>query len=283
MERLFLCLVLALALTACDSLNSESAHDAKRRQVSYSFSCLDSAVAGSHLSKDIDKAGDLIRGIAFRKDEVTDSIQNEWGNAFHQDAIQSGTFVLDRDPLVTATLEKTLRDLLAVRQQPSSIHYSIYALKDTAINAFTFGGHIYVTRAMYEQCKNNTSLLYAIVGHEMGHSELGHTKKTIQGMIMANEIFGERHGASAYQVIKSLTGSFNQKNELEADYYGTDLVYGLGGDVCAAVLFWKKMAKQEDAYNRVEDFLRDHPFSVLRAQCLQDHIYGNYHKDCEAK
>lgn len=282
MLRIILPVLISFGVYSCDSLNSESSHTAKDKKITYSYACLDSAVAGSGVSKKIDKAGDLIRNIAFRKNEVTDSVQNQWGDAFHQDAIETKAFVLLNDPAITATLQKTLKDLLAVREQPSGIKYSIYVLNDTTINAFTFGGHIYVTKAMYDKCKNNPSLLYAVVGHEMGHSEKGHTKKTIEEMIMANEIFGEKNGATAFQIIKSLTGSFNQKNELEADYYGTDLVYRLGDDVCAAVLFWKEMSKKENAYSKVEDFLRTHPFSSLRAQCLQDHIRNNFNKDCDA-
>lgn len=283
MSRLFIFLFACIALFACDSLNSESSHDGKpHKKVSYSYSCLDSAVGGSSMSKNIDKASDLVRNIAFRKDEVTDSIQNVWGNAFHEDAVESKTFVLLNDASMTATLQKTLSDLLEVREDPTNIKYSIYALDDTAINAFTFGGHIYVTKAMFNKCKNNQALLYAIVGHEIGHSEKGHTKKTIQEMMLATEIFGDKNGAIAFQIKKLLTGSFNQKNELEADYYGTDLTNELGQDVCAAVLFWKEMSKSENSYNKVEDFLRTHPYSSLRAQCLEDHIKTNYNKDCFA-
>ena len=284
MLRMIIISFLCIGFASCDeTFTNTSAHEGKsRRKITYSYACLDSAVAGNPTSKKIDKASDLVRRIAFHNDDVTDSEQNQWGDAFHQDAVESKAFVLLNNPNITATLQKTQNDLLAVRENPSKIKYSIYALNDTAINAFTFGGHIYVTKAMFEKCKNNQSLLYAIVGHEIGHSERGHTKKSIEEMIMANEIFGEKNGSTAFQIKKMLTSSFNQKNELEADYYGVDLVDQLGDDVCAAVAFWKEMAKTENAYNKVEDFLRTHPYSALRAQCLEQHIKTNYNKDCNA-
>jgi beta-barrel assembly-enhancing protease len=127
-------------------------------------------------------------------------------------------------------------------------------LNDSAINAFTFGGRIYMTKAMYNKCKSNTDLLYSIIGHEIGHSERGHIKKTIQEMMIAENIFGQENGASAFQVLKLLTGSFNQRNELEADYYGIDLAYNLNKEVCSTVKFWKEMSQQENQYNRFEDF-----------------------------
>jgi beta-barrel assembly-enhancing protease len=188
--------------------------------------------------------------------------------------------VLINDPAISAQLDRVMNDLLAVRDKPSHIKYSIYLLKDSAINAFTFGGHIYLTKAMYDKCKDNEDLLYSIIGHEIGHSERGHIKKTIQEMMITDNIFGEDRGASAYQVLKTLTGSFNQKNELEADYYGIDLAYQLGKDVCATVKFWKEMSTSENQYSKFEDLFRTHPFSKLRAKCLQNHLQTNFHTNC---
>lgn len=99
-------------------------------------------------------------------------------------------------------------------------------------------------------------------------------------MMITDNIFGEDKGANAYQTLKALTGSFNQKNELEADYYGINLAYKLGKDICATVKFWNEMASSEDHYNKLEDFFRTHPFSSLRARCLKEHIETNFHLNC---
>jgi predicted Zn-dependent protease len=252
------------------------------KNMDYSYSCLDSAVGGSKTSKAISNATSIIRNLAIRQKDITDSVQNEWGNAFHEDAIETKTFVLINDPAVAAQLTKIMNELLAVRDHPSRIQYSIYLLNDSAINAFTFGGHIYLTRAMYDKCKGDPDLLYSIIGHEIGHSEKGHIKKTIQEMMITDNIFGEDKGASAYQILKTLTGSFNQKNELEADYYGIDLAYKLGKDLCATVNFWNQMSKTENQYSRLEDLFRTHPFSKLRAKCLENHIETNFHTNCNS-
>jgi predicted Zn-dependent protease len=250
------------------------------KNMDYSYACLDSAVGGSQTSKAISNATSIIRNLAINQKDITDSIQNVWGNAFHEDAIETKTFVLINDAAISAQLQKVMDDLLAVRENPSKIKYSIYLLADSAINAFTFGGHIYLTKGMYDKCKGNTDLLYSIIGHEIGHSEKGHIKKTIQEMMIADNIFGEDKGASAYQVLKMLTGAFNQRNELEADYYGIDLAYQLGKDVCSTVNFWNELSKTENQYSKLEDLLRTHPFSNLRAKCLQNHIQTNFHKSC---
>jgi hypothetical protein len=269
-------------VAACNFIDSND-HPTKPapKKMTYSFACLDSAAAGNETEKAISKTTGFIRNLAIREKEITDSVQNEYGTAFHQDAVQTKTFVLLEDPAIARQLQSVLKDLLNVRENPSNIRYSIYLLDDKVINAFTFGGHIYLTKAMYDKCKDNTALLYSIIGHEIGHSEKGHIKKTIQEMMITDNIFGDEKGSTAFQVLKLLAASFNQKNELEADYYGTDLAYRLNYDVCAAVLFWKEMSKQENRYNKLEDFFRTHPFSSLRYQCLKDHIKTNFGKSCD--
>jgi hypothetical protein len=49
------------------------------------------------------------------------------------------------------------------------------------------------------------------------------------------------------------------------------------------VAFWRDMSKGENGYSRLEDFFRTHPFSGLRAQCLQDHIERNFDQNCSVK
>ena len=267
----------ALALS-CDEVNRFLNKD-KKKEITYSFSCLDSTVSAKPISRKLDKASGILRDLAISKKSITDSLQMAYGKEFHQEMLADGSFKLVNTPALQQKLNTVLQDLLAVREEPSKIEYSIYILQDTAINAFTFGGRIYVTQAMLDKCSHSDALLYAIVGHEIGHSEMGHIKKTIQELELSQDIFGD-NGATVFEIKKLLTASFNQKNELEADYYGINLTNELGYDVCTAVSFWKEMASSENRYNQLEDFFRTHPFSNLRAQCLTDHIRTNFGKDC---
>jgi predicted Zn-dependent protease len=279
MQKPVIFISLIIFLSACNLTDSKSGKKSSK-DMNYSYSCLDSAISGSKTNKAISKTTDVIRDLAVDEDDITDALQSEYGDAFHKDAIETKTFVLLNNPAITTQLETVMNELLAQREKPSSIRYSIYLLDDKAINAFTFGGHIYITKAMYEKCKENTALLYSIIGHEIGHSEKGHIKKTIQELMLSEKVFGEDNGTFVFQIKKLLTGSFNQRNELEADYYGTDLTYRLNQDVCSAVTFWEEMAEEENQYNKLEDFFRSHPFSSLRAQCLRDHIQRNFGTVC---
>lgn len=273
--------VLLFTGTACNLVESKNTRNGND-SVTYSFTCLDSAVGGSATSKAIRRTTGFIRDMAVSKKEITDEVQNTYGAAFHKDAVESETFVLLNDPAVKAQLQTVLDNLLAARENPSDIRYSIHLIDDKQINAFTFGGYIYLTKAMYEKIKNDPDLLYSIIGHEIGHSEKGHIKQTIQELELSGRLFGE-NGMTYFQLKKLLAGSFNQKNELEADYYGIDLTHHLNRNLCTTVAFWKEMAQNENQYSRLEDFFRTHPFSGLRAQCLENHLQQNFNLTCSQK
>ncbi|MDQ3277923.1 MAG: M48 family metallopeptidase [Bacteroidota bacterium] len=274
-------LIAAFGLTACNLVESKDSPKAPSK-VSYSYACLDSAVGGGRTNQAIRKTTGFIRDLAVSKKEITDSVQSNYGEAFHKDAVESKTFVLLNDPAINAQLQTVLTQLLSVREAPSNIRYSIHLIDDKQINAFTFGGYIYLTKAMYDKIRGNNDLLYSIIGHEIGHSEKGHIKQTIQELELSGKLFGD-NCMTYFQIKKLLTGSFNQRNELEADYYGIDLTNQLDKNLCATVAFWKEMARSENDYSRLEDFFRTHPFSGLRAQCLQEHIAQNFGRSCSTK
>lgn len=276
MRITLLLIVLTAIFISCDSGEKD------KKKMNYSYSCLDSALGGSSVNKTLDKAGKIFRDLTVDEKSITDDVQNKYGEAFHKDVVANKTFTLIDDAAINNDLKATMNDLLQQMDNPSKINYMIYAISDTVVNAFTFGGRIYVTTGMYKKCGGKTPLLYSIIGHEIGHSELGHIKKVIHELMVADRIFGE-NAETVLQVTKLLTGSFNQRNELEADYFGTDLTNSLNQDICSAVTFWKEMARLENQYNRFEDFFRTHPFSSLRAQCLERHIRENFSIECSGK
>lgn len=273
-------IVLGITLFSCDDVDRVLNGDKPKKKITYSFACLDSALGGKPMNRRLEEAGDLVRDLAIPEGKITDSMQTEYGLMFHKQMVAEGQFKLIKDAALNKRLNTVLQQLLDVREDPSHIRYAIYALDDTTVNAFTFGGRIYITRAMLQKCEKDDGLLYAIIGHEIGHSEMGHIKSTIQDMELSNKIFGEQAGATMFQIGQILTASFNQHNELEADYYGINLTNELGYDVCTVVAFWKEMAKQENQYSEMEDFFRTHPFSNLRAECLTNHIRTNFGKEC---
>ncbi|RYY67901.1 MAG: hypothetical protein EOO13_13765 [Chitinophagaceae bacterium] len=247
------------------------------RNMTYSYDCLKGD--SSKVSDIWSKADNIINKVATYDIEVTDEEQMKYGDTFLIESLKDKNFVIDETHPVNGKLQTILKDLLQERAKPTGIQYKIYLLKDTAtINAYTVGGKIFVTNAIINKCKNDDQL-YAIIGHEIGHNEKGHIKASLKQLKASREYFGE-WGEALVSIKKLLTGSFNQKNEMEADYYGLDLSWKLGYDVCAIKSFWDDLAKgekREDWFN----FFRTHPYSDVRSNCLTTHIRKNFEVVCK--
>jgi len=276
-------IILVLIICSCNEINSPSDNELTGkernlpRNMVYSYDCI-KADSGS-LSGVLGKADNIIGKVATFNIEVTDQEQVEFGEQFMKEAVKNKNFIIDSTDTINARLDMIMTDLLKERIRPTDITYKIYLLKDTAtINAYTVGGKIFITKAMINKCINNDQL-YAIIGHEIGHNEKGHIKNGIKQMKASKKFFGE-WGDMFFLAKKILTGSFNHKNELEADYFGLDLTWKLGYDICAIRTFWDDMAKGEER-NTILDFLRTHPYSDTRSKCLVNHIKTNFMVACE--
>ncbi|MEO5984398.1 MAG: M48 family metalloprotease [Ferruginibacter sp.] len=276
-------LITFFIVSSCNDFNAtadtENSSDERKlpSNMTYSYECI-KPDSGS-LSGILGKADDLIGKVATFNIEVSDDEQNRFGDTFLIESLKNKNFIVDSISPQNAKLDTILQDLLQKRVRPTGINYSMYLLTDTAtINAYTVGGKIFITTAMLNKCTNDDQL-YAIIGHEIGHNEKGHIKNSIKQLKASNKFFGS--WGNAFIIIKRiLTGSFNHKNELEADYYGLDLTWKLGYDICAIRTFWDDMAKGETR-NSILDFLRTHPYSDTRSRCLVNHIQKNFKIVCK--
>ena len=238
----------------------------------YSYECLKADT--NALSEKWVKADEILGKVTTFNIEVTDAEQVAFGEQFMIESKQDENFRIDSLSPINKKLDSMMQNLLRKRKDPTAITYNIYLLEDTAtINAYTVGGKIFITKAMINKCKNDDQL-YAIIGHEIGHNEKGHIKNSLKQMKASKNFFGE-WGDFFFAAKKLLTGSFNQKNELEADYFGLDLTWQLGYDVCAVRSFWNEMAKEEEQGNSL-DFMRTHPYSGIRSTCIENHVKTNF-------
>lgn len=273
----------ALFFVSCGELSGDK-QDATKGKVrdlpknmSYNYDCLKDD--SSSVSDLWGKADNIINKIATYDIDVTDEEQMKYGDTFLIESMKDKKFIIDKDDPVNAKLQSILNDLVQERANPSGIEYKIFLLQDTAtINAYTVGGKIFITTGMISKCKNDDQL-YAIIGHEIGHNEKGHIKASMKQLKASREFFGE-WGEALLSIKKLLTGSFNQKNEMEADYYGLDLSWKLGKDICAIKTFWDDLAKGEEKEDWF-DFFRTHPYSDTRSKCLTAHIKKNFEVECK--
>lgn len=116
---------------------------------------------------------------------------------------------------------------------------------DDKVNAYTDGTTVYVTCGLMKYLASDNELAL-VVGHELAHCIMDHTKKK-----MGNAILGGIIGA----VFTVLTGvnvtdlavsvgqeAFSQEFEAEADYVGCYLAARAGYDVADAAGIWRKLA-----------------------------------------
>jgi hypothetical protein len=150
------------------------------------------------------------------------------------------------------------------------INYQIFVIQDNVINAWTIpGGNIYITTGIILAAKNDDELAN-IIGHEIGHNENGHTKKSLQRQLPVM-IFQDDIVAEMVNIYSQVTIAYNQPNELESDMAGFYLSAKAGYDPLIGLEFWKRMAKDESA-NRLDKFFRSHPYSNTRYNCGKDHL-----------
>ncbi len=158
------------------------------------------------------------------------------------------------------------------------IDYKVYMTKD--INAWAMGnGCVRVYSGLMD--KMNDDELRGVIGHEMGHVALGHSKKAMQ---TAYTVSAARTaaGASGNAVASSLSSSqlgdltekfinaqFSQTQESAADDYSFDLLKKKGMKREGLVTAFQKLAQIDGGQSSM---LSSHPSSPSRAQHIQSRI-----------
>ncbi len=243
------------------------------QNVTYDFSCMEDDNLGFfiNLGSDFEKA---VLGT------LADSVSLDEEIAYGEDAlaeIELEYYIFDSGKEV-ARLKNILQALEKVLSNPVGYNYYMYLLDSPELNAFTIGGKIFVTNAMYDFCENDDELA-CIIGHEIAHNELGHINENLQKVKTAQN-FGDV-GLLASDVMSAVTSSFNQKNECFADFIGIDLAKAANYRGCASVDLWERMSLNNSGDTEVYKIFSTHPYSNTRANCSMNHIQSNYSIDCD--
>lgn len=209
--------------------------------------------------------------------DISDKRQDEYGESSRKE-IEREFPVVSGHPKANL-LEGLMRKLLKLRKNPSSIDFNVYVVRGQMVNAFTLGGEIYVTHALLDEVES-TDELACVIGHEIGHNELGHVADRLKEVELAQGIFGEEAGAAVAGFVGLLTMGFNQHSEAEADLYGIDLALAAGYDACRGIDFWNRLKEQEGEANDLDNFFRSHPYSSRRAHCYRSHISTAHSLTC---
>lgn len=156
--------------------------------------------------------------------------------------------------------------------------YKVYLTSE--VNAWAMAnGCIRVYSGLLDMMTDNE--VEAVVGHEMGHVALGHSRKAMQlayattaARTAASSVGGVTAALSQSQLGElgqALVGAqFSQRQESEADDYSFDLLKKRGIDPQGLVTGFEKLAQMEKG--RASGLFDSHPSSAARAQHIKDRI-----------
>ena len=245
--------------TVSNAGNDKPAPKVDRQNIAYDYSCMgdDWLVWGNDLKKEVLDAYGT---------KVTVRTEIEYGDRLHED--MKSQYKIITSGKSYENLKHIFQILTSNIIKPRGFPYRLYMIESDEVNAFTCGGRVYFTTAMYKFCRDEHELA-CVLGHEIYHNELGHIR---EGIRLSSFEGGDLLGL--------LTISFNQKNEVECDLHGIDLANYSRYEGCAAVSFWKRMQESDSEGGELENFFRSHPFSGKRSDCSRRHIRKNYDYEC---
>lgn len=282
--KVIICVAIVLGLGGCESLNdSPLAATDPIFAVSicppseYDLTCLkdDKTSTSDGILEVLTGIKKEVVGMSSRV--ITDERQDEYGDVSHQQITREYPLMPNHPKL--DLLKGLMGKLLRLRPTPTQIKYNIYVIRSEMINAFTVGGEIYVTNAMLDDVKSLDELA-CIIGHEIGHNELGQIRDQLKQLEDTQELLGEEAGTALYGIINFVSMGFNQTNEAECDLFGIDLALAAGYDPCRGIDFWNRLGKGEGDADEWENFFRSHPYSSKRANCYRSHIANYHHMTC---
>jgi predicted Zn-dependent protease len=169
----------------------------------------------------------------------------------------------------------------AIKFRPDSAgwRWDVQVINDPkTVNAFCMaGGKMAIYTGMWEQLKITDDELAQVMGHEISHALLDHTRERmsiarstgvgVQVLAIATGVGSAGGQAMDALAPVALTLPNSREGESEADSVGTQLAAHAGYDPKAAAALWEKMAKLGGG--RME-FLSTHPSPENRAAKLRE-------------
>jgi predicted Zn-dependent protease len=174
--------------------------------------------------------------------------------------------------------DRLIAQAIKFRPDSSSWRWEVQVINDPkTVNAFCMaGGKMAIYSGMWEQLKITDDELAMVMGHEISHALLEHTRERmsiarstdvgVQILAAAAGVgnLGGQLMQNAAMVAVTLPNS--RESESEADAVGTQLAARAGYDPHAAIALWDKMAKLGKG---PAEFLSTHPSPEHRAEDLK--------------
>lgn len=253
----------------------------QRTDITYDLSCMEDEQGSVGIINILSSTKNIIEDEVLKGITVTVADEEEFGKMILDDISENHSVITKGARY--RNLKSILNNLEKRISNPRGFNYEIFLIEDTIVNAYTAGGKIFFYEGMYNLCNDNSELA-AIIGHEIAHNELGHVTNNIKKLILANELGGVGEISLVFNGLFDMaTMSFNQKQEVECDLFGMDLMYPTHYKNCASISLWERMhdKNQEADFHIVDNLFRSHPYSKSRSICIKHHLQTNYSMSCE--
>jgi predicted Zn-dependent protease len=203
------------------------------------------------------------------------------------------------DPLLDVYLGDIVQRL-AAGAHPRPFTYSIRVVKDSAINAFTFGGGIlYVNAGLLARMENEAQLAM-VLAHEIAHVTESHVARGIENNYntqLVGQVAGQAAAASGkipltpgvfrltYDYsMKAAVSGHGRASESEADVIGLEYLVKGGYDPREAPRTFEQLLKEYGDQGTVQNFFYgDHPTNKARIEKLSDLTRSKYSQDLESR
>lgn len=99
------------------------------------------------------------------------------------------------------------------------IDYTFSVIDDPQVNAFAhLGGYIYVNKGLLDFVESDEELQF-VIGHEIGHVDLGHCAEQLTYTARAAEVAGEAGATLAQLGYQAIALGYSEDKEFESDAY----------------------------------------------------------------
>jgi Zn-dependent protease with chaperone function len=178
---------------------------------------------------------------------------------------------------------------LAAQAPGGRYPYTVKAVNDPAINAFSLpGGPMYVNRGLLEAARSEAELA-GVLAHEMAHVALRHgthqASKAYLGQAGVGILGGllGKGGGNTSNIVNAVGGlgmnvaflKFGRDAEYQADQLGAQIMAGAGYSPLAMADFFALLRTEQGRDpGKVEQFFSDHPPSADREARIRDQAEG---------
>ncbi|MGI8743275.1 MAG: M48 family metallopeptidase [Bryobacteraceae bacterium] len=178
----------------------------------------------------------------------------------------------------------TLLNRLKQSPHAGNFPYTIHAIADKNVNAFSLpGGPLFVNTGLFAVAENEAQLA-GVIGHEMSHVALRHATNRaskqnlvsipamLAGAIAGHGMFGQLARLGLGLGANSVLLKFSRTDEAEADYNGAEIMAEAGYNPLEMANFFEKLETQGGPKGVFAQFLSDHPNPGNRVAAVQSEI-----------